>query len=66
MVSALIEAWLRKPTYQDMLNLREDTNTIRGWWRNRFARVFVNFLLTSFGTAIAVWIAGANLLHKLG
>ena len=66
MVSAFTEAWLRKPTYQDMLNLREDTGSIKGWWRNRFARVFVNFMLTNFGTSIAVWIAGANLLHKLG
>lgn len=66
MVSAFTEAWLRKPTYQDMLNLREDTNSIKGWWRNRFARVFVNFVLANAGTSIAVWIAGANLIHKLG
>ena len=66
MVSAFTEAWLRKPTYQDMLNLRRDTDTVRGWWRNRFARVFVNFVLANLGTSVAVWIAGANLLHKLG
>ena len=66
MVSAFTEAWVRKPTYQDMLNLRQDTNTLKGWWRNRFARVFVNFVLANAGTSIAVWVAGANLLHKLG
>lgn len=66
MVSAFIEAWLRKPTYQDMLNLRTDTSTVKGWWRNRFARVFVNFVLANTGTSIAAWIAGANLIHKLG
>lgn len=66
MVSAFTEAWLRKPTYEDMLNLRRDTDTVRGWWRNRFARVFVNFVLANLGTSVAVWIAGANLLHKLG
>jgi pheromone shutdown protein TraB len=66
MVSAFIEAWLRKPTYQDMLNLRNDTSTIKGWWRNRFARVFVNFMLANLGTTVAVYIAGANLIHKLG
>jgi pheromone shutdown-related protein TraB len=66
MFSALVEAWLRKPTYDDMLRLREDTSGWRGWWRNRFARVFVNFMLTNTGTAIAVWIAGANLLHRMG
>jgi pheromone shutdown-related protein TraB len=66
MVSAFLEAWLRKPTYQDMLNLRADTSSIKGWWRNRFARVFVNFVLANFGTSIAAWVAGANLIHKLG
>jgi len=66
MVSAFVEAWLRKPTYQDMLNLRTDTSSIKGWWRNRFARVFVNFVLANAGTSIAVWVAGANLIHKLG
>lgn len=66
MVSAFTEAWVRKPTYQDMLNLRQDTETLMGWWRNRFARVFVNFVLTNAGTSIAVWVAGANLLRKLG
>lgn len=66
MVSAFVEAWLRKPTYQDMLNLRVDTGSLRGWWRNRFARVFVNFMLANAGTSIAVWVAGANLIHRLG
>ena len=61
MVSAFVEAWLRKPTYAGHARLRDDTDTLRGWWRNRFARVIVNFMLTNIGTALAVWIAGANL-----
>ncbi|MGH8030265.1 MAG: TraB/GumN family protein [Arenimonas sp.] len=65
MVSALIEAWVRKPTYEDMLRLRDDTGTATGWWRNRFARVFLNFMFANFGTSIGVWIAGANLLHRV-
>ena len=66
MVSALVEAWLRKPTYQDMLDLRHDTSTMKGWWHNRFARVIVNFVLTNTGTALAVWVAGAKLIHGVG
>ncbi|WP_374604580.1 TraB/GumN family protein [Arenimonas sp.] len=64
-VSALVEAWVRKPTYADFLRLRDDTGHISGWWKNRVARVLVNFFLTSAGTAIAVWIGGANLIGKL-
>jgi pheromone shutdown-related protein TraB len=66
MVSAFIEAWVRKPTYADMLSLRQDTSTLKGWWRNRFARVFVNFMLANTFTSLAVWVAGAKLIHGLG
>lgn len=65
MVSAFIETWLRKPTYEDMLNLRNDTGSPSGWWRNRFARVFVNFTLTNIGTSIAAWVALSYGIHSL-
>lgn len=65
-VSALVEAWVRKPTYADFLRLRDDTGHVSGWWKNRVARVLVNFFLTSLGTGIAVWIAGATLVSRLG
>ena len=64
-VSALVEAWLRKPTHADFLSLRDDVATLRGWWRNRVARVLLNFFLTSLGTAIGVWLGGARLLGAL-
>jgi pheromone shutdown-related protein TraB len=63
--SALVETWIRKPTYADFLDLRSDVQSVRGWYRNRVARVLVNFMLTNLGTAIGVWIAGARILGKL-
>lgn len=64
-LSALVEAWVRKPTYADFLALRDDVGTIKGWWKNRVARVLLNFFLTSLGTAIGVWTGGAAMLSKL-
>ncbi|MFT3762507.1 MAG: TraB/GumN family protein [Pseudoxanthomonas sp.] len=64
-VSAFVEATLRKPTYADFLALRDDVNTVKGWWRNRVARVLLNFFLTSLGTAIGVWTGGLRMLGKL-
>ncbi|WP_374011587.1 TraB/GumN family protein [Pseudoxanthomonas koreensis] len=64
-VSALIEAWVRKPTHADFMALRDDVNTFSGWWRNRVARVLLNFFLTSLGTAIGVWTGGARMLARL-
>lgn len=64
-LSALAEAWLRKPTYADFMALRDDIQSVRGWYRNRVARVLLNFFLTSLGTAIGVWLGGAKMLGKL-
>ena len=64
-LSALVEAWVRKPTYADFMALRDDVQSLRGWYRNRVARVLLNFFLTSLGTAIGVWMGGAKMLGKL-
>jgi pheromone shutdown-related protein TraB len=64
-ISALVETWVRKPTYADFMALRDDVGSVRGWYRNRVARVLLNFFLTSLGTAIGVWMGGAKLLAKL-
>lgn len=64
-ISALIEAWVRKPTHADFMAIRDDVQQWKGWWRNRVIRVLLNFFLTSLGTAIGVWTGGARMLGKL-
>ena len=64
-VSAFVEATLRKPTYADFMALRDDVQTVKGWWRNGVARVLLNFFLTSLGTAIGVWTGGLRMLGRL-
>ncbi len=64
-VSALIEATVRRPTVADFSALRDDVTSLRGWWRNRVARVLINFFLTSFGTAIGVYLAGYKIIDRL-
>lgn len=64
-LSALTEAWIRKPTYADFMALRNDVQHIAGWWRNRVARILLNFFLTSLGTAIGVWTGGLKMLGTL-
>ena len=65
-VSGLVEAWARKPTYQDFMRLRDDVGSLRGWYRNRVSRVFLNFFLTCVGTVAGEVIAGLRILGKLG
>jgi pheromone shutdown-related protein TraB len=64
-VSAGVELWLRKPTVGDFARLRTDLNEWRGWWRNGVSRVLLNFFLTSLGTAIGVYLAGAQMIRAL-
>ena len=65
-VCGLVEAWIRKPTYQDFMHLRDDVGSLRGWYRNRVSRVFLNFFLTCLGTIAGEVIAIARIAGKLG
>ncbi len=65
MVSAWVEAWLRRPRVADFSRLRDDVGSPGGWWRNRVARVFVNFFLTNLGTAAGVYLAGWGMLKRI-
>jgi pheromone shutdown-related protein TraB len=65
MFSALAEVHLRKPAYPDFLALRDDAQTLGGWYRNRVCRVVLVFLLTNLGSMAGVWISGARILGKL-
>ncbi len=63
--SALVEVHLRKPAYGDFLALRDDAQTLKGWYRNRVCRVVLTFLLTNLGSMIGFWTTGALVARKL-
>jgi pheromone shutdown-related protein TraB len=65
MFAALVEVRMRKPAYGDFLALRDDAQTVRGWYRNRVTRVVLVFMLTNLGTIAGEWLAGARILGKL-
>ncbi|ALS94698.1 TraB/GumN family protein [Xanthomonas oryzae] len=63
--AALVEVHMRKPAYGDFLSLRDDAQTLRGWYRNRVSRVVLTFLLTNFGSMAGVWLAGVQIFNRL-
>ena len=65
MVTAPVEAWIRKPTVADFKKLRKDTASVAGWRRNRVARTFLVFFLSSLGAASGTYIAGFRIIHQL-
>ncbi|MDX5445925.1 MAG: hypothetical protein LPJ87_07700 [Zoogloeaceae bacterium] len=64
-VTAATEIWLRKPQVGDFATLRRDVMHWKGWWHNRVSRVLLVFLLTTTGSAIGTYVAGARIFGRL-
>lgn len=64
--AALVETRLRKPAYEDFLKLRDDAQTLKGWYRNRVTRVVLTFILTNIGSMLGLWLTGFQVWHKVG
>ncbi|MHA6203329.1 TraB/GumN family protein [Dyella soli] len=64
-ISAMVEAWVRRPRVADFDTLRDDIGHWRGWWSNRVARTLLNFFLVSLGTIIGEYTAGIHIVKSL-
>lgn len=64
-ISAMAEAWIRKPRVGDFERLRDDITHWTGWWKNRVARTLLNFFLVCIGTIAGEYIAGIHILKSL-
>ncbi len=64
-ISAMVEAWVRRPRVADFETLRDDIGHWSGWWKNRVARTLLNFFLVSFGTIIGEYTAGIHIFKSL-
>ena len=64
-ISAMAEAWVRRPRVADFDSLRDDITHWRGWWKNRVARTLLNFFLVNLGTIIGEYSAGLHIVHRL-
>lgn len=56
-VTAFVQTMVAAPTVGDMERVGEDLVTIKGWWRNRLARVLLVFLFSSLGSSIGTFVA---------
>ena len=65
MVTAAVETYLRKPQVADFRELRHDTTTLKGWWRNRVSRILLVFMLATLGSAIGTYVAGFRIFGRL-
>jgi pheromone shutdown-related protein TraB len=64
-ISAMTEAWIRRPRVVDFDTLRDDIVHWTGWWKNRVARTLLNFFLVSLGTIIGEYSGGIHIFKSL-
>ena len=65
MVVGLVESYMRKPKVSDFETLRDDISDYSMWWKNRVARLLLIFFLSSFGSMIGTYVAGASIVTQL-
>ena len=65
MVVGLVESYMRKPKVSDFETLRDDITHYSMWWKNRVARLLLIFFLSSFGSMIGTYVAGASIVTQL-
>lgn len=65
MVTGLVESMLRKPKISDLEKLREDSTTLKGWFRNPATRILLVFFFSNLGSAIGTWVAGFQIVEAL-
>ena len=65
MVTGLVESMLRKPKISDLERIREDSTTLKGWFRNPATRILLVFFLSNLGSAIGTWVAGFQIVEAL-
>ena len=54
-----------KPKVSDMESIQDDAGSLKGWYKNRIIRVLIVFVLSSLGSTIGTFAAGADIVSLL-
>lgn len=65
LVTGLVQAFVGKPKVEDMENLQNDSNTLKGFYKNRILKILLIFVLSSIGSAIGTFAAGTSLVVSI-
>lgn len=58
-VAGLVQAWVKKPTVEDLEDLPEAITTVRGFWSNPVCRILLVVVLANLGSTLGTFIAGS-------
>lgn len=59
--AGMVEAMIRKPKVKDFENLGEDTNTLKGFWKNRVTRILLIVVFANVFSSIGTFISGLDI-----
>ena len=57
-VAGLVQAWVKKPTVQDLENLPDAITSLSGFWHNPLTRILLVVVLANLGSMIGTFLAG--------
>ena len=64
-VLSFLQAYLQPPKVIEFENLADDFGEVRRWWQSRLLRIFLVFLLTTFGSLLGTFAGGAEIFSNL-
>ncbi len=64
-VTAFVQTWVQPPRVREFQSVGDDIATAKGWWTSRLLRVFLVFLLTTFGSLIGTWVGGSVIVTQI-
>lgn len=63
--TGIVQALICKPKVSDIESLQEDVSSLKGWYKNRILKVLLVFFLSSLGSTIGTFVAGADIAGLL-
>ncbi|MEO8842142.1 MAG: TraB/GumN family protein [Kofleriaceae bacterium] len=64
-VVGIVEAWRRKPSVTDCERLPEDTQTVKGFWKNPVTRIFIIAVAAGLGALIGFGVGVGWLASRM-
>ncbi len=63
-VAGLVQAWVKKPTVQDLEELPKAVVTVKGFWMNPVSRILLVVVLANVGSSLGTFIAGVWIARR--